>query len=425
LKDFDPVLHQNISEKKTPMDIITRIQIIAIIVGVIGFSTCIKTHPEIVPPIVSDLVINPNLPLENEDITISIKVSDISGIKNINLMFRVNDGSYVSTTMSPTTNTEIYTGHIPAQLSGITISFYIEAENSKGAKTLFPVGAPNTTISFTVSKPIPKTIELTPLTRLPSILLESSGIAITTPGKIWSHNDSGNENKLYCINSSGILLRTITVSNATNTDWEDLAVDSQKRIYIGDTGNNANDRRNLAFFRIPNPETFTGNSVSAEIINYTFEDQTAYPPPSNSRNYDVEATIWFNDSIFMFTKDRTSPFAGHTKLYKIPAIPGNHIAKLAGSLFLGTTTASARVTGADIHPESGKVVLLVQERVILFDDYTGSNFFSGKKYEYKFKTLPGQIEAIHFKDENTLYITEEGSNSTAGFLFQTTLPSSK
>ena len=265
-------------------------------------------------------------------------------------------------------------------------------------------------------------VDLNPLVRLPSVLYESSGIAITASGKIWSHNDSGNENKLYCFNLLGNLLRTITITNVTNNDWEDLAMDNQKRIYINDAGNNNSTRTNLAIYRIPDPETFIENTVNAEIINFSFEDQTAFPPPSNNRNFDVEAIVWHNDSIFMFTKDRSSPLTGFTKLYKIPANPGTHIAKLADAYYLGTTYASARVTAADIHPETGKLVLLVQERLIAFENYPGSRFFEGDKIEYMFTVLPGQAEAIVFSAHSKLYMTEEGAGSNTGYLYEINLP---
>lgn len=270
--------------------------------------------------------------------------------------------------------------------------------------------------------PVVTDLTLNSLVRLPSVLKESSGIAITASGKIWSHNDSGNENKLYCFNMSGNLLRTITITNVTNNDWEDLAMDNQKRIYINDAGNNSNARTNLAIYRIPDPETFVDNTVNAEIINFSFEDQTAFPPPSNNRNFDIEAIVWHSDSIFMFTKDRSSPLTGFTKLYKIPAVPGTHDAKLSGSYFLGSSDISAKVTAADIHPGSGSLVLLVNQRLIIFRDFPGNRFFDGDKTDYAFITRPGQAEAIVFASKTLLYMTEEGAGSNTGYLYEINLP---
>jgi hypothetical protein len=306
-----------------------------------------------------------------------------------------------------------------------SINFPALAETQSYAR--IPDGGPNWQISETITKGLSNSINqiipttFTTIGQLPSILYESSGLAITAQNKIWSHNDAGNENKLYCVNTTGELLRTITITNVTNTDWEDLAVDNLKRIYIADVGNNNNDRQNLAIYRIPDPESFSTNQVSAEIINYTFEDQNAFPPPPEFANFDVEAVVWFNDSLFLFTKDRTSPLSGFTKLYKIPASPGTYVAKLIGSYYMGYTIATVQVTAADINHETGHLVLLAKNRLVLFKNYSGSNFFSGEIIDYTFTTTPGQAEAIAFTSPTTLIMTEEGSSSNPGKIYEIVL----
>jgi hypothetical protein len=42
-----------------------------------------------------------------------------------------------------------------------------------------------------------------------------------------THNDSGNQANLYEIDAStGIVIRTVCITNATNVDWEDIAQDA-------------------------------------------------------------------------------------------------------------------------------------------------------------------------------------------------------
>lgn len=312
---------------------------------------------------------------------------------------------------------------ITPSLISLAIAGLIICTLQKGCISDKPPVSDNDTPPTGEPKTIP--ITLTPVVRLPSVLYESSGIAITVPGRIWSHNDSGNENKIYCFDTAGNLLKTITVSNATNVDWEDMTLDSQNRLYICDVGNNNNDRQNLAIYRIPDPETIAGNSVSAEVIRYSYEDQATFPPPASLRHYDMEAVIWHNDSIFMFTKDRSSPLSGYTRMYKIPAKPGTHIAKYAGRFYLGNNQADVMVTAADLHRDSGKIALLTYSRVVVFHDFTGSNFFNGQVTYYPFTLLPGQVEAITFINDSELYITAEGSGGQSGFLYHLMLPTSE
>lgn len=48
----------------------------------------------------------------------------------------------------------------------------------------------------------------------------------------------------------GNLVRTITIEGVENNDWEDIAKDKNGFTYIGDFGNNDNDRKNLAIYKV-------------------------------------------------------------------------------------------------------------------------------------------------------------------------------
>ncbi len=258
--------------------------------------------------------------------------------------------------------------------------------------------------------------------QLPSVLIESSGIYVSSPNRIWSHNDSGYTNELFLFDTTGTLLRTLLISNATNVDWEDLAVDNMNRVYINDAGNNSNDRTDLKIYRIPDPETITADQVTAEIINFVFEDQTQFPPPPSNRNFDIEAIVWKSDSLFLFTKNRSNPQTGFCKMYKMPAHPGTHTALLVDSVFLGETNHEARVTAADIHRQTGELVLLTRTKIVSFVNYPGNRFFEGIMTENYFTTSMGQIEAISFTGDGRIFITEEGSGNTTGFLYDVKWP---
>ncbi len=265
-------------------------------------------------------------------------------------------------------------------------------------------------------------VDLRKICQLPNDLIESSGIAIEGNNRIWSHEDSGNANELYCFDTTGKLLRTLSIGNVENIDWEDLAVDSDENWFIGDFGNNNNTRTDLAIYKIPNPENITGNTVNAGIIHFTLEDQTAFPPPSSNRNFDIEAFIWQNDSLYLFTKDRSNPLTGITKMYVLPDAPGNYTARLVDSEFIGSTVETGRITSADINHHTGELLLLTNNRLISFTSYTNNRFFNGHKTDYVFSTTPGQNESIAFVSTTKLYMTEEGSGNNGGFLYEILLP---
>ncbi len=261
-----------------------------------------------------------------------------------------------------------------------------------------------------------------PLGQLPSVLSESSGLALTAPNRLWTHNDSGNTNELFCIDTTATILRTITVFNALNIDWEDLAMDDTGSIFINDAGNNNNDRDDLRIYIIPNPDDVVGDFVEAEIIEFVLEDQTAFPPPAGNRNFDIEATVWKNGHLYLFTKNRSNPQNGWCKMYRLPAQAGSYTAALIDSVYLGSTNQEARVTAADYNIATGQLLLLTRNKIVSFTDFPDDRFFEGKSVSYYFSPPQGQIEALVFADSHTLYMTEEGSSSNPGFLYRIELP---
>lgn len=265
-------------------------------------------------------------------------------------------------------------------------------------------------------------VNLRIICRIPDVLIESSGLAISGVNRIWSHEDSGNTNEIYCFDTTGNLLRTLTIGNVENIDWEDMASDNEETWYICDAGNNNNNRTDLAIYVIPDPETITGNSVNAGIIRFSLEDQTEFPPPPANKNFDIEAMAWQDDSLFLFTKDRSNPFTGITKMYVLPDTPGMYIAQLVGSYYIGNSTETGRITSAGINHHTGELVLLTNSKLVSFTGYPGNRFFDGEVVEYNFTTLPGQNEAIDFVSTTKLYMTEEGSGSTPGYLYEIKLP---
>ncbi|HPE34576.1 MAG TPA: T9SS type A sorting domain-containing protein [Bacteroidales bacterium] len=263
-----------------------------------------------------------------------------------------------------------------------------------------------------------ETIDVRIVTGIPEILSESSGIAVSHANSIWSHNDAGNTNELFCFDTTGTIVRSLLILNATNVDWEDLTFDDQGRLYINDAGNNLNDRTDLKIYRIPDPETIVGTVAEAEIIEFIFEDQYQFPPPEPNLNFDIEAILWHTDSLYLFTKNRSNPQNGICKMYRLPALPGSHIARLTGSLFLGKSNKEARVTSADINFETGEVLLLTNSKVVSLINYPFNNFFGGEIREFYFSDRLGQVEGVDFVDNNTLYLTEEASKKSAGFLYE-------
>jgi hypothetical protein len=56
---------------------------------------------------------------------------------------------------------------------------------------------------------------------------------------LWLHNDSGDQARIYAIDLSGVLLATVELDGISANDFEDIGIDAQNRILVGDLGGNA------------------------------------------------------------------------------------------------------------------------------------------------------------------------------------------
>ncbi|MGI4762640.1 MAG: hypothetical protein ACRYF0_18160 [Janthinobacterium lividum] len=234
------------------------------------------------------------------------------------------------------------------------------------------------------------------LARLPAPIRESSGLARgDSAGLVWTHGDGGTLATLYQASLGGRLRGALPLAPLPNRDWEELTRDPAGRFYIGDFGNNRNDRRDLAIYRV----TPSAGGARVDTIAFRYPDQTAFPPPPARRHFDCEAMVFYNDSLHLFTKDRSR--AHCTRYYVVPARPGHHVAVLRDSLRLRTL-----VTGAALRPDGRQVALLGYGGLFLFDGPPGARLFQQAKVYRRLPTT-GQAEGVVFLDDKALLLSNE------------------
>jgi hypothetical protein len=243
---------------------------------------------------------------------------------------------------------------------------------------------------------------------MPNVLRESSGILTFNGSTVWSHNDSGGEPKLYEIDvQSGAIIRIVTLDGATNKDWEDLTKDDRNNVYVGDFGNNRESRRNLCIYKIADPTLLPPSATApTQRIGFKYADQKDFPPLKNNRNFDCEAFIFYRDSLYLFTKNHSTPYNGYTKLYRLPADEGDYTAEPIDSFRTGRNKISSFVTAAALSPDNKKLALLSSDKVYIFSDWKGANFFKGKLKIIPLGTLT-QKEGVCFINNHQLWISDE------------------
>ena len=253
----------------------------------------------------------------------------------------------------------------------------------------------------------------------PNHLKEVSGIDLLPESDlIWVVEDSGNKTAVYGFDkNSETNKRVLSIENANNEDWEDLTTNGRSTLYIGDFGNNSNKRKDLVIYTVDSVLSNRSDKTQATKTTFTLEDQKEFPPKKKDRNFDIEAFFYLNDNFYLFSRNRSKDFDGTTKLYKLPAKEGDFTAKLIGSFKTCDDKKYCDITSAAIHKASGTVALLTYDKVFLFSDFQGDDFFNGKVRKIDLGYI-SQKESITLKDQNTLYIADERSGIYGGNLYE-------
>ncbi|MEP6804484.1 MAG: hypothetical protein ABI892_08170 [Flavobacterium sp.] len=260
--------------------------------------------------------------------------------------------------------------------------------------------------------------DLKTLYSLPKKLKEVSGITYFPENNlIYTLEDSGNKNAIYAINSNGKIAKTITISNATNVDWEDITKDKSGNLYIGDFGNNDNERKDLCIYKVNKNQLNKDLAVAEYKISFSYPEQTEFPPKKKELFYDVEGFFEHGNYFYLFTKNRSKGFDGTAFIYKILNAPGTQKATKIGEFKTCDNYNHCVLTSATISPDGKKVVLLSHDKIVLFKGYKGDLFHKGTQTEIKLNHF-SQKEAIVFKDNNTLLIADEKTNKIGGNVYE-------
>jgi hypothetical protein len=191
----------------------------------------------------------------------------------------------------------------------------------------------------------------------------------------------------------------IQIEAAAAVDWEDIALDDDGNLYIADTGNNANSRRDLGVYvvREPDPE-HTAVARAVEWLEFRYPDQDAFPPAQ--KNFDCEAIFWARGKLYFLSKHRAD---ANTKLYRMDAAEPfvRNPLTLLDSFEIG-----GMVTAADATTDGQRLAVLTYNNVWVFDAPEGTDrYFDGA-----IRWLPifgNQIESLCFADRDTLLIGNE------------------
>lgn len=244
-------------------------------------------------------------------------------------------------------------------------------------------------------------------------LTEGSGIAASrkTPGRFWTHNDSG-EPVLLALDEKGTVTGRLILSGAKVEDWEAVAVGpcpAGSCIYVGDIGDNDAHRRQITIYRIPEPLDANGTAKVSDVFHGTYPDGA----------HDAEALLLAPDGrLHIVTKGET----GATGVYRFPAqLNAGATVKLerVGPVrAVGTAGRKDKITDGSVSPD-GEWVALRTVNAVMF--YRSSDLLAGNWREVARVAVDSlgepQGEGVTFGDGNAVYLVGEGGGMKQGGTF--------
>lgn len=243
-------------------------------------------------------------------------------------------------------------------------------------------------------------------------LKEISGIAYDD-NFLWAIQDEPSP-KFYKLNTQGDIVQEITMNNAAGKDVEAVTFDKDF-VYVADIGDNKGTKPQHVIYKIKKADIGKGPTatVNAQTISFSYKD---FKPAKQeaANNFDAEAIISYNDSLYVFTKRRGDL---QTALYAIPKTPGSYTV-LSKAVF----DSKGLVTDASLNSSKNELTLVGylpghhHPFVWIMRNFGGSNFFAGeqKQFVLSSKKKQWQIEGVSYKDNNSLFLScEETSDKPA------------
>lgn len=228
--------------------------------------------------------------------------------------------------------------------------------------------------------------------RILTCINESSGLARAWQDDYyWTINDGGGNTELYMINEKGRIFDTLFVNDSKNIDWEDLTKDDKGNIFVGDFGNNNQNRKDLTIYKYRNGKT--------EKITFHYANQDHFP--AQNKIFDCEAFFWYGDKLYLFSKDWSRNH--QTQLYILPDKAGDYALLPEANIFL-----KSPVTAADISPNGKEFALLSYGKVYVFEISEGKIDFSKPKSCIKIGR--NQMEALAYINDTDFVMTNEQRN---------------
>lgn len=224
-------------------------------------------------------------------------------------------------------------------------------------------------------------------------LTESSGIVLSRKDTnvFWTHNDRGAHRQvLYAMARDGKPLGEFRVSGPVMQDWEDIAADSEGRLFLGDIGNNDAKRPQIAVHQVDEPVLEPGSGTVEVKRSWTLR----YP----QNPFDCESLFVWGEFGYVISKVSNDAQAELYRFSLTNAQPQTleRVAQLK---------IDSPVTGADISPDGKLLAILAKNGAYAFR-INGNPASANEQKPHHTKFKHDHIEACTFVPEGLLVTAE-------------------
>ena len=245
------------------------------------------------------------------------------------------------------------------------------------------------------------------ITPVPAGLVdEASGVvdSRSQPGNLWVEEDSGNPAQLSLLGYDGKLKGRLAVPSFPNIDWEELASGPGPQagvnyLYIGDIGDNTNNRGVVQIYRLPEPANLQTPITQIERFNFRY--------PDGARDAEAMFVDPATKDIYVISKREPN----NTRLYRL-AYPQNRdevtVAEALGEMPNFGSGLPAYVTGAAISPDGSELIVRTYANIYYWKRKEGQSIADALQ-KGTFRTVPYRLEpqgeAVCFSKDGQGYFT--------------------
>jgi hypothetical protein len=251
---------------------------------------------------------------------------------------------------------------------------------------------------------------------------EASGIVASykNKGLLWTHNDSGDKNRIFSIDANGKGTREFYLDGTINRDWEAIAMAQFPEgsfIYVGEIGDNNAEFPTCAIYRVPEPE-ITGSTPQSNTLKNV--QKITYKYADGARDAEAFLIDQSSKDIYIISKRESSK-----RLYRLPypqSFTQTNTAEFVQELTFSNGTGSPLyIVDGNVSVDNQEIIIKNYLQIFYWRRSANETIPEALKRTPKIQPYfaEPQGEGLCFAHDGSGYYTlsEEGNNKTAPKLF--------